>query len=201
MNLNRADPGFGKLVRAARSVQGHFPPHLPPVLVFTDPDRSPPALDLAPAIPRNWALVYRHFGAAGRKEIALKLSQMAKRNGFQLLIGADPDLARSVRADGVHWPERLEREARRYAQHFKLNTMSAHGPPRLRRPSATPISALVLSTVFPSESPSASVPLGVRRFRTLSRSTDVPVYGLGGVNGDTGRQISTVAGLAGVGRL
>ena len=39
----------------------------------------------------------------------------ARRNGFALLIAADPALAIRVKADGVHWPERLTGAIRRLA--------------------------------------------------------------------------------------
>jgi len=201
MKVNRADPGFGKLRRAARIASAHLPTDLPPVLVFTDPHRSSHPIELARAMPQGWALVYRHFGATDRLGVAESMSKLAIQRGFHLLIGNDPELASHVRASGVHWPERREPEAQRTAPQFALNTMSAHHPKSLVQPTAPDIQARVLSTVFPSESPSAGPAMGAMRFRQICQRATCPVYGLGGITAETALQISGFAGLAGVGRL
>ena len=189
----------GKLKSAARRAAAHLPAGLPPVLVFTDPARSAHPLDLASVIPPGWGLVYRHFGAAEAGSLAEILAKLAKKRRFRLLIGADPALARAVGADGVHWPERQFGEARRAAVHFALNTMSAHSPSSLYAPQPPWLSARVLSTVFPSASPSAGRALGPGRARTIAGKAGCPVYGLGGVNAETAGRIADAMGLAGVG--
>lgn len=189
----------GKLKSAARRAAQHLPVELPPVLVFTDPTRSAHPLDLASVISPGWGLVYRHFGAAEAGALAEILAKLAKKRRFRLLIGADPALARAVHADGVHWPERQMAEARRAAPHFTLNTMSAHTPSSLYAPQPTWLSARVLSTIFPSASPSAGPALGAARARMIANKATCPVYGLGGVNTDTAGRIAGSFGIAGVG--
>jgi thiamine-phosphate pyrophosphorylase len=189
----------GKLKSAARRAAGHLPTGLPPVLVFTDPERSAHPLDLASVIPPGWGLVYRHFGAAEAGALAEILAKLAKKRRFRLLIGADPALARAVGADGVHWPERLMAKARQAAPYFTLNTMSAHVPSALYTPQPAWLSARVLSTIFPSASPSAGSALGAVRARMIAGNAACPVYGLGGVNADTAGRIAGSFGLAGVG--
>ena len=201
MKVNRADPGFGKLRRAARIAGAHLPPDLPPVLVFTDPFRSSHPIELAQAIPQGWALIHRHFGARDRIEIAESLAKLAIQRGFHLLIGNDPALASQVGASGVHWPERQIEEARRMARRFRLNTMSAHHPSDLFGSTEPGIQARVLSTVLPSVSPSAGPAMGAMRFRKICQRATCPVYGLGGITAETALQISGFAGIAGVGRI
>lgn len=201
MKVNRADPGFGKLRRAARIASAHLPTDLPPVLVFTDPHRSSHPIELARAMPQGWALVYRHFGATDRLGVAESMSKLAIQRGFHLLIGNDPALASQVGASGVHWPERQIEEARRTARRFGFNTMSAHHPSDLLGSTEPGIQARVLSTVFQSGSPSAGPAMGAMRFRQICQHATCPVYGLGGITAETALQISGFAGLAGVGRL
>lgn len=199
MKVNKADPHFGKLMRAARIANAHLPPNLPPVLVFTDPDRSSHPIELARAIPAGWALVYRHFGASDRVEIAESLSKLANQRRFHLLIGNDPKLAEQVSASGVHWPEKRWEDVRRLTRRFRLNTMSAHNPQTLLNSTKPGIQARVLSTVFKSESPSAGPALGALPLRQICLRATCPIFGLGGITAENALRISGFAGLAGVG--
>ncbi|MCI4643289.1 MAG: thiamine phosphate synthase [Hyphomonadaceae bacterium] len=190
-----------KLKSAARSTARQLPADLPPVLVFTDPIRSAHPLDLASILPPGWGLIYRHFGAADARPLAEILAQMAKKRRFRLLIGADPKLARAVKADGVHWPDHMWATARHAAPAFHLNTMSAHTASDLYTPQPAWLDARVLSTIFPSSSPSAGVALGAIRARNISRRAHLPVYALGGVTSETAGAVANQFGLAGVGKL
>lgn len=195
----KPDPaGARKFRAAARRAAGHLPAHLPPVLVLSDPERSGDLAALASRLPYGWGLVYRHFGAPDRGEIAHKLTRITRHRGLRLLIGADPELAFKVGAEGVHWPERLLARARRHFSHFSLNTASAHEAMAVAGPQPLGLDARVLSTVFPSSSPSAAPPMSALRFRLAVREAPLPVYGLGGVTAHNAGRIAGLAGLAGV---
>jgi thiamine-phosphate pyrophosphorylase len=62
---------------------------------------------------------------------------------------------------------------------------------------------VIVSAVFPSESPSAGAALGVLRLASIVRDTPAPVYALGGVDGLTVRRLggTGVAGVAAVSAL
>jgi len=120
MDLAVTAPGARRLRAAARQARRAIGPELPPVLVFTDPQRSAHPLDLARAMPLGWGLVYRHFGAPDRFEIAAELAKAARIGRFFLLIGADPHLAKCVGANGVHWPEAMRRSALKRANAFAI---------------------------------------------------------------------------------
>lgn len=167
---------------------------------FTDPARSGDVLALAARLPRSATLVYRHFGAADRLDTARRLRRITWRRGVALLIGADPALARAVRADGVHLPERAMGAARWLKRMDWRITCAAHSGPVARRAASLGVDAVVVSAVFPSRSASASLPIGPLRLARIARAVLAPVIALGGVNGRTaGRLIGTdVAGLAAV---
>lgn len=190
-----------KLRHAARLSSRQLPPGLPPVLVFTDPVRGAPVLELADSLPPGWGVVFRHFGAKDRAETAARLARIAVARHLKLLIGADPELARSVGADGVHWPEARIADARKWAGRFALMTASAHSPDALFGKPPVGIDARVFSTVFPSRSPSAGDPRGAIRFRRLCARARLPVYGLGGITPANAPQICRSSGLAGVSLL
>lgn len=143
-------------------------------------------------------MIYRHFGADGREAAARALLSVCRRRGLVLLIGADPQLAAAIGADGVHWPGRIAGEARRWQNRFRLQTASAHSRSELGQIGTLPVNAGLVSAIFPSGSTSAGPPMGTLRFRRLAMASPLPVYGLGGVNPDNAGTISGFAGLAAV---
>ncbi|MFM8755379.1 MAG: thiamine phosphate synthase [Phenylobacterium sp.] len=169
----------------------------PPLLVFTDPDRTPDPAALARRLPRGTGLVYRSFGAPDAGRIAFELSAIARRRGLVLLIGADRGLAMRCKAQGLHLPERMAGQAPRLRRRGWIVTAAAHSAAAARRPG---IDAFVVSAVFPSASRSAGPALGVLRFAQLARRARAPVYALGGVSNVTaGRlRLTPASGLAGV---
>ncbi|KCZ51139.1 hypothetical protein HY3_12545 [Hyphomonas pacifica] len=176
----------------------HLPAGLPPALFLTDPKRTPDPLPVAEQLPQGWGIIYRHYGAADRAWQATQLVEIANRRGLDLLIAADPKLAMQVGAAGVHWPFAQLATARKWRTRFKLMTVSAHGGRELRRLDANTFDAALVSAVFPSNSPSASSPLGAHTLRALSGHTPLPLYALGGLNAQTASSISNAAGLAAI---
>jgi thiamine-phosphate pyrophosphorylase len=182
------------------SRNGRFAKRLPTLLAFTDPRRSGDLTALASSLPRGAGLVYRAFGAADRLETAWTLRRITWRRGVALIVGADAALARTVRADGVHLPERMAGQARRL-RGFRLLTIAAHSPRAMRRGLGFGADAVVLSPILASDSPSAGAPWGIVRAARLVRSAKGAVYGLGGIEGKSADRVAAtgVAGLAAVG--
>lgn len=198
------DFGFWDLRRTAWSLsrRARAQNPLPPLLLFTDPVRTPDPVAAAGILPPGAAVIYRAFGAADALAVASALRQATQARGVKLLIGADPALARAAGADGVHLPERLAHTARalRQAQPRWLVTAAAHSLPAARRGLAHGAQAVVVSAIFPSASPSAGAPLGPVRLAALVRAAGGPVYALGGINAKNARRLlaSGVVGLAAV---
>ena len=167
---------------------------------MSDPKRLPDICVAAKTLPRGSALIYRHFGADDRQDIAAALRQICFVRGLQLLIGQDEDLARGCGADGLHLPERdLGRaEALRARYPDWLLTGATHGAAALTKVGC--LDAALLSPVFESQSPSAGSPLGLDKFTKLVRGAPVPVFALGGINAKTAERLldSGAAGVAGV---
>jgi thiamine-phosphate pyrophosphorylase len=175
---------------------------LPPLLFFTDPARIADPETIVRRLPRGSGIVYRAFGAPAALAFGRRLARVARERGVAFLVGADPNLARALRADGLHWPERLAfrrginlRLRRRF-----LLTGAAHGPAALVRSRGAGLDALVVSSIFPSSSPSAGRPVGPRRLAVLVRDSPAPVYALGGVDAQNARRLipTGVIGVAAV---
>ena len=158
--------------------------NLPPMLFFTDPTRTPSPERVMARLPRGAGVVFRAFGRPGALEQGRALRRLARDRGLIFLVGRDAGLARALKADGLHLPERVvpaHVDRGRWPNGF-LITAAAHGLTALRRASLAGVDGVVVSPVFPSASPSAGRPLGLMTLAAWSRSADCPVYALGGVD-------------------
>lgn len=150
-------------------------------------------------------MVFRAFGAADALAQGRRLRAIARRRGLMFLVGADARLARVLKADGVHLPERLAHTAgalKRESPAWRI-TAAAHGLPAILKARRAGVDAVVVSPAFPSRSPSAGKPLGPARLAALVRAGGVPAYALGGVNPRTARRLAMtqVVGIAAVDAL
>jgi len=182
-------------------VNGRPGPNLPPLLFFTDPQRTPRPWETAARLPAGSGVVYRAFGAPDARETALRLREATRRRDGLLLIGLDAELAGAVEADGVHLPERaLDQAPALAAAHpgWRI-TGAVHSAEALA--GAEGLDAAVLSPVFAPGGASAGRPeLGAGVFADLVRRAPVPVYALGGIGPGNARALigSGACGLAGV---
>jgi thiamine-phosphate pyrophosphorylase len=173
-------------------------PPAPSLYFLTDPERTPDPLAVMRTLPRETAVVYRHFGASERLRLARAIASLCRSRGLTLLIAADPALARQVGAAGVHWPERALPTHR--DGDFSLVTVSAHSREAALRASFWGANACILGPVFSTRSSSDNAPLGLFCASQIARATPIPVIALGGVDADNAARLSGrgFAGLAAV---
>ncbi|MEM1036659.1 MAG: thiamine phosphate synthase [Pseudomonadota bacterium] len=187
-----------KLRAAARAITRHFPTHLPPFLFLTDPVRTPTPEAEMMTLPPECGIVFRHFGDEAEIDFIHEFSTILHREGRIFLIAADPELALETGATGVHWPEKRLKKTRHWRGKFQLQTASAHSARALRAAAKAEMDAVLLSPIFPSNSPSAGRLLSPARFRSLAESADLPIYGLGGLNMRNFNRITSSAGIAAI---
>lgn len=142
--------------------------------------------------------MYRHFGSKDKTQIARALRVATRRNGCKLLIGNDPKLALKAGADGIHWAESRISDSKYWKNQFSIMIGAAHSRAALQQCSQAGLDGVLLSTVFPSASPSASKPMGSLKYRELAKSCDLPVYALGGITADNALSISGWGGIAAI---
>ena len=172
---------------------------LPPLLFFTDPERTPRPWETAARLPAGAGVVYRAFGRADAVETGRRLREATRQAEVRLLVGLDTALAEALQADGLHLPERAAAQAKaiRAARPGWLLTAAWHGGPI----AADGLDALVLSPIFTAGGASASRPaLGVEGFRSRAEAAGRPVYALGGVTAGNSSQLAATGacGLAAV---
>jgi thiamine-phosphate pyrophosphorylase len=208
MNRSDADTLWrvaGCLAREAAKVSraaDHPRPNLPPLLFFTDPDRTPEPWRVAERLPVGSGVVYRHFGAPDARQTALRLRQATRARDGLLLIGRDAELAAAVEADGVHLPEAMIGQAPGLADRHPGWIITAAFHALSPTPDLTGLDALVVSPIFPAGGTSAGKPpLGVENLKVLAAAVDRPIYALGGIDASNAPQIigSGAYGIAGVG--
>lgn len=180
--------------------KGPAAPNLPPLLLFTDPDRTPRPWETAARLPAGCGVVFRHFGRIDAFETAQRLRDSTLERGGRLLIGLDAALAEAVGADGVHLPERAldQAAALATARPDWIITGAAHSRARLETPG---LDALVVSPVFPAGGASANRPaLGLKALGDWVEAAPCPVYALGGIDSRNVRSLvgSGACGIAGV---
>lgn len=171
---------------------------LPPLLFVTDPDRTPDPAAVAARLPQGCGVVYRAFGAADALAVGRSLAAVARERGLVLLVGADPELADAVGADGLHLPERdlARAPALRRARPDWRCTGAVHGRDALAAAEAAGVDAVLVSPVFPTRSAAARPPIGAEAFERWARETSVPLYALGGVTAETAVRVPSARGLA-----
>jgi len=173
---------------------------LPRLWFFTDPLRTPEPWREATRLPAGAAVVYRHFGASDRLFVARRLQRLCQRNDLTLMIGADPALAGAVGAAGVHLPERMAAVAAPLKRRRPdwIVTTAVHSARAAR--SAAGADAMMLSTIYPSQSPSAGPPIGLIEGGRIARSAPAPIIALGGVTAARARDLARAgfAGMAGI---
>ena len=188
------------LARLAQAVRRGERSRVPPLLFFTDPERTPRPWDVAARMPPGSGVVYRGFGRPEALDEARRLRAVTQQNGMALLIGEQADLADAVGADGVHLPERALGGASSLAARRPAWILTGAVHSVAAAWAARDLDAVILSPIFPAGGASAPRPaLGLDALGTAASGT-VPVFALGGISARTaGRLAGTgCGGLAGV---
>jgi thiamine-phosphate pyrophosphorylase len=172
---------------------------------MTDDERLPDPLAAARALPRGSMVIVRSRQASHRGKLAHTLRPIVRARGLILLVANDPGLADRVGANGLHLSEANLRQASTWRARRPrwLITIAAHSFSACGMISRTGANAAFLSPVFATSSHSGTLPLDAVRARTIARQATLPVYPLGGVNGQTAMKLAgaSFAGLAAIGAL
>ncbi|BAU47285.1 thiamin phosphate synthase superfamily [Sulfurifustis variabilis] len=122
------------------------------------------------------------LGPDGLLACATKMSALCHRFGAKLLVNADPELAITAGADGVHLSSRRLKAMRARPLDPDLwVAASCHDLEELRHAQAIEADFAVVSPVMATSSHPGASPLGWARLSELCRAVSLPVYALGGM--------------------
>jgi len=180
------------------------PSRLSPLVFMTDPQRVKNLPEQLAILPEGCAVIYRHFGEPERHITAQLLRKVTQSRGQQLLIGGgDVALAEHVKADGVHYRRDAALKgpiAFHKKQTKMIITMAGLKTGHYTAP-LTCIDGLFISSIFPSQSPSAGHPIGTASLTEKTQALDAPIFALGGITPQTAPQLlgTKVSGFAAIG--
>jgi thiamine-phosphate pyrophosphorylase len=176
---------------AARLTAVRKPCRVPSLILLTDDSRDADWTEAVAALPASSAVIVRARDAKRREELARALLKLARPRRISVFVAADPELAIRLRADGVHWPEKLSARACGMKRAFPnlAMTLSAHGSQGLRRAHELRADAALLSPVFPTYSHASQTALGPVRWGLMRGSSRVPVLALGGIESKTASRL------------
>lgn len=173
---------------------------LSPLIAMSDPKRTPDILDWVKTLPGHCAVIYRYdkFDTGLAKE----LRALTLKNNQQLIMRSEKVPSA---CDGLHFKRQSDikhiiRQRRRHPE--ALLTLAALKMQSYPEPLPA-LDGLLVSAVFPSESPSAGKPIGVDALKAKAVQFNNPVFALGGVNEHTVLQLKDtgIAGIAAIGAL
>ena len=169
---------------------------LPPLFLFTDPERMD-VLALAQTLPSGLCgVVFRHDGAPDRALLARRLRTICRARHLVLVIAGDAKLALALQA-GLHLRGGARPDLTRLPRHM-LRTASAHDAPELRRARDNFANIVFISPVFLTRSHPGAGALGAHRWRGLGRrAAPAKAYALGGIDGASVRRLGAVCAGAG----
>ena len=153
---------------------------------MSDRNRLPDPAAILDSLPRDVAMIFRHYKDPDRTARAREVVSRAHRLGIQVLVAGDPRLARQVGADGVHLPGHLLR--RRLFSRLAamrpdwLITAAVHDQRELTRAAGAQVDAIIVSPVFPTTTRVQRQALGLIGLRRMTVSAPMPVFALGGIN-------------------
>lgn len=181
---------------------------LPALLLMTDAERLPDPSALIPQLPRNSAIIVRHFSYFKKKELINKINLLCRKHKVKLLVSDNLSLCLSYGLDGVHFSEKT---IKKYASCGRLTkpkpdlifTAACHSKTALIASERMNMDAVLLSPVFSTKSHPKARCLKAFGFSSLKGKSALHTYALGGINPKTAKRLinSQAVGFAGIGNL
>lgn len=196
-----------KLARAAAQLnaQSRSARRVPALALLSDDVRLAAPAEAIKALPQGSLVILRARDPQRRAQLAQVCAPVCRARHHVLLIADDPALASRCGADGLHLPQArsaiLSYWRTRRPDWFI--SYAVHDLRALHHAARCGADAALVSSVFASQSHPGGTHLGPFRLAALSRAAQLPVYALGGINGQNCRRIAglQLAGIAAIGAL
>lgn len=196
-----------KLARVAArlNAQSRSTRCVPALALLSDDERLFAPAEAIRALPQGSLVILRARDPLRRAQLAQICLPICRARRHILLIADDGVLASRCGADGLHLPQ---------ARHATLSywrtrrpdwfiSYAVHDMKALHHAARCGADAALVSPVFASQSHPGGNHLGLFRLAAFSRAAQLPVYALGGINGQNCLRIAglQLAGIAAIGAL
>lgn len=164
------------------------PPGLPDLWLLSDA-RNDAALEPSlAALPPGSALVFRHYhlDEKQRRTRFDTLAALARKLGHSIVLSDEAARAHAWGADGIYGPPARVASA----QGLALLVATAHNQAEIAAAVHAGAHAVMLSPVFATRSHPGGSALGPARFRSLARTSTIPVIALGGMDTKRARELN-----------
>ncbi len=155
---------------------------------FTNRKRCADLSSVIKNLPKNSAIIFREYDleAPEREKLATEIMQICRKYGHKILIGKNLELARKLRADGVHFSDHdqlpLQILNRKNLPQKFILSVACHNFLSVLKLRKLKIDAIFISPIFLTKSHPNAQPLGLQRLSRIILKTKSSIYALGGVN-------------------
>ena len=112
-------------------------------------------------------------------QLAKEAAAVCRDYGATLIVNGPPEIAIAANADGTQWPEALLHTDNFTALRYPalIHGASIHGPIG----DTSELDYLVFGSIYDTNTHPDATPAGIERLAAIAKSTDLPVYAIGGI--------------------
>lgn len=156
------------------------------IFFITDSEKFDPVV-AAGKLPRGAFIILRDYEHSDRESLARQLKKVCRARGLKLLIAGDAKLAMRVGADGIHLPEYLSHEARKWKKRKPnwIVSVAAHNKNRFHQREDLVADFYLFSPVFETISHPGQKPQKQPQIWRFPEKKREKIIALGGINQKT----------------
>lgn len=110
--------------------------------------------------------------------------RICQKHAVLLNLNSQIAVARRIGCDGIHLPFHLLLQHKKELDDFSRVGVSLHSPEEAAQLADTPATYVQAGHVFPTDCKAGVPPRGLSFLRAVCQATDLPVFGIGGINAE-----------------
>ena len=110
--------------------------------------------------------------------------RICQKYAVPLHLNSQIAVARRIGCDGIHLPFHLLLQHKNELDDFSRVGVSLHSPEEAAQLADTPATYVQAGHVFPTDCKAGVPPRGLSFLRAVCQATDLPVFGIGGINAE-----------------
>lgn len=110
--------------------------------------------------------------------------RICEKHHVPLNLNSHIAVARRIGCDGIHLPFHLLMQHKQDLADFSRVGVSLHSPEEAAQLADTPATYVQAGHVFPTDCKAGIPPRGLSFLRAVCQATDLPVFGIGGINAE-----------------